>query len=88
MPILILLNFESTNLGRFTITYLTYPAVVAEWAKVSILIQVERHRRSQVQTPFEVTFIVFYLGLKLKRGGVSGVRAIIKDKPIKKMKTT
>ena len=33
------------------------PAMVAEWAKVSVLIQVEWHQRSQVQIPLEVRFI-------------------------------
>ena len=33
------------------------PAVVAEWAKASVLIQVERHRRSQVQILHKVRFI-------------------------------
>ena len=35
----------------------TDPAVVAEWAKASVLIQVERHQRSQVQILLEVGFI-------------------------------
>ena len=34
-----------------------YPAMVAEWAKESVLIHVELHRRSQVQILLEVRFI-------------------------------
>ena len=41
----------------FSLTVQKYPAVVAELAKASVLIQVEWHQMSKVQIPLEVRLI-------------------------------
>ena len=75
MPILMSSNFESTSLGRFTITYLTLPNLTGKWSYGLLHLTWQGPGKWSYVEVAENSILCLLLGFEVKKGVVSGVRA-------------